>query len=81
MPPTHESMLSNLKDLFSSSKDVIFQKIFATFVAGFTDMLLQIFLLGAVSGAGISNTIPLQIGLATVFGAFLTYPLWSLFTL
>lgn len=59
---------------FSAPKDVIFQKIGATFVAGFTDMLLQIFLLGAVSGAGISNTIPLQIGLATVFGAFLTYP-------
>ncbi|OAO12487.1 sugar transport family protein [Blastocystis sp. ATCC 50177/Nand II] len=73
MPPTHESMLSNLNDLFSAPKDVIFQKIGATFVAGFTDMLLQIFLLGAVSGAGISNTIPLQIGLATVFGAFLTY--------
>lgn len=73
MPPSRESMISNLKDLFHSSGKCIFEKIGATFLAGFTDMLFQIFILGGVSGAGLSNSIPLQIGLATIFGSFFTF--------
>lgn len=73
MPPSRESMISNLKDLFHSSGKCIFEKIGTTFLAGFTDMLFQIFILGGVSGAGLSNSIPLQIGLATIFGSFFTF--------
>lgn len=72
MPPNKDSMFSNLKEFFSAPAQVIFKRMGATFVAGFTDMLFQIFILGGVSAAGLSNSIPLQIGLATVFGAFFT---------
>ena len=72
MPPNKDSMISNLKELLFAPKKIFFQRIGATFVAGFTDMLFQIFILGGVSAAGLSNSIPLQIGLATVFGAFFT---------
>lgn len=39
---------------------------------GFTDMLFCIFCMMSVKGSGLSNSCPLQIGLATVFGSILT---------
>ena len=72
MPPNKESMFSNLKELIFAPRKILYKRIGATFVAGFTDMLFQIFILGGVSAAGLSNSIPLQIGLATVFGSFFT---------
>ena len=39
---------------------------------GFTDMLFQLFLFSSVSGSGLSSSVPLQVGAATLFGAFLT---------
>ena len=44
----------------------------ATFAGGFTDMLFCIFCMMSVKGSGLSNSCPLQIGLATVFGSILT---------
>lgn len=73
MPPNKDSMISNLKELFHAPSGIIAKRIGASFVAGFTDMLFQIFILGGVSAAGLSNSIPLQIGLATIFGAFFTF--------
>lgn len=73
MPPNKDSMFSNLRNLWNAPSKVFWKRIGATFVAGFTDMLFQIFILGGVSAAGLSNSIPLQIGLATIFGAFFTY--------
>ena len=35
-------------------------------------MVFQIFLFGGIDGGGLSNTVPLQIGAGTLFGAFLT---------
>ena len=66
-------MFSNLSDVFHAPTQVLLQKIGSTFVAGFTDMLFQIFILNGVRAAGLSNSIPLQIGLATFIGSLLTY--------
>lgn len=41
-------------------------------LAGFTDMLFQIFLFSSVSGSGLSNSVPLQVGSSTLFGSFIT---------
>ena len=35
-------------------------------------MLFQLFLFSSVSGSGLSSSVPLQVGAATLFGAFLT---------
>lgn len=40
--------------------------------AGIADMLFQVFLFSSVSGSGLSSSVPLQVGSATLFGAFLT---------
>lgn len=40
---------------------------------GMTDMLFQLFLFPTVSGAGLSSSVPLQVGSATLFGALLTF--------
>ena len=72
-PPNSDSMWKNLKDVFTAPAKVMLARFGATFVAGFTDMLFQIFILGGVSAAGLSNSIPLQIGLATISGSFLTW--------
>ena len=74
MPPSKgESVLKNLSELFHAPGSVIMSKIGVTFVAGFTDMLFQIFILGGVGAAGLSNSIPLLIGMATIIGSFTTY--------
>lgn len=74
MPPSKgESVLKNLSELFQAPGKVILSKIGVTFVAGFTDMLFQIFIVGGVGAAGLSNTVPLFIGLATILGSFITY--------
>lgn len=36
-------------------------------------MLFQIFLFSSVSGSGLSNSVPLQVGVTTLFGALSTY--------
>ena len=71
-PPNKDSMWKNLGDVLSAPATTMLCRLGATFVAGFTDMLFQIFILGGVSAAGLSNSIPLQIGLATISGSFLT---------
>ena len=74
MPPGRgESMFSNLREVFHAPARVLLQKIGSTFVAGFTDMLFQVFILSGVRAAGLSNSIPLQIGLATFIGSLITY--------
>ena len=72
-PPSSDSMWQNLKDVFNAPAKIMLTRFGATFVAGFTDMLFQIFILGGVSAAGLSNSIPLQIGIATISGSFLTW--------
>lgn len=74
MPPSKgESVLKNLSELFHAPGSVIMSKIGVTFVAGFTDMLFQIFILGGVCAAGLSNSVPLLMGMATIIGSFTTY--------
>ena len=45
----------------------------ALILGGVTDSLFQIFAFANVDGAGLSCTIPLQVGAATLFGAFITF--------
>ncbi len=42
-------------------------------IAGITDMLFQVFLFSGIDGGGLSNTVPLQIGIGTLFGTFFTW--------
>ena len=74
MPPNKgESVIKNLSNLFHAPGKVIASVLGASFVAGFTDMLYQIFILGGVGAAGLSNTIPLFVGMSTFLGALITY--------
>ena len=36
-------------------------------------MLFQVFLFSGIDGGGLSNTVPLQIGIGTLFGTFFTW--------
>ena len=72
MPPNTDSIWKNLKYVLSAPKQIVMIRFGATFAGGFTDMLFCIFCMMSVKGSGLSNSCPLQIGLATVFGSILT---------
>lgn len=72
MPPNTDSIWKNLKHVLSAPKQLAMIRFGATFAGGFTDMLFCIFCMMSVKGSGLSNSYPLQIGLATVFGSILT---------
>ena len=73
MPPNTDSVWKNIKYVLSAPKQIIMIRFGATFAGGFTDMLFCIFIMMSVKGSGLSNSCPLQIGLATVFGSILTF--------
>ena len=73
IPPNDDSMFKNILHVLHAPFKVAYARFGSTFVAGFTDMLFQIFIMGGVSACGLSNSIPLQIGMSTIFGSTFTY--------